>query len=44
MTMTLLFAGRLFAALLLGAVVGLERQWRSAWQVQGPMPLLPQLS
>ena len=28
MAMTLLFAGRLFAALLLGAVVGLERQWR----------------
>ena len=26
--MTLLFAGRLAAALLLGAVVGLERQWR----------------
>jgi len=26
--MTLLFAGRLTAALLLGAVVGLERQWR----------------
>ncbi len=28
MTITLLFAGRLSAALLLGAVVGLERQWR----------------
>ena len=28
MTMTLLFAGRVTAALLLGAVVGLERQWR----------------
>ncbi|MGA3226892.1 MAG: MgtC/SapB family protein [Acidobacteriaceae bacterium] len=28
MTMTLLFAGRLSAALLLGAMVGLERQWR----------------
>jgi putative Mg2+ transporter-C (MgtC) family protein len=28
MTMTLLFAGRMAAALLLGAVVGLERQWR----------------
>lgn len=28
MEMTLLFAGRLFAALLLGAAVGLERQWR----------------
>lgn len=28
MEMTLLFSWRLFAALLLGAVVGLERQWR----------------
>ena len=28
MTMTLLFAGRLTTALLLGAAVGLERQWR----------------
>jgi putative Mg2+ transporter-C (MgtC) family protein len=28
MTMTLLFAGRLSAALLLGAIVGVERQWR----------------
>jgi putative Mg2+ transporter-C (MgtC) family protein len=28
MGMTLLFTGRLFAALLLGGVVGLERQWR----------------
>lgn len=28
MDMTVLFAGRLFAALLLGALVGLERQWR----------------
>lgn len=28
MTVTVLFAGRLVAALLLGAVVGLERQWR----------------
>ena len=28
MEMTLLFAWRLFAALLLGAIVGLERQWR----------------
>jgi len=28
MTMTLLFAGRLAAALVLGAIVGLERQWR----------------
>lgn len=28
MTLTLLFAGRMTAALLLGAVVGLERQWR----------------
>lgn len=28
MEMTLLFAWRLFAALVLGAVVGLERQWR----------------
>jgi putative Mg2+ transporter-C (MgtC) family protein len=28
MTMTLLFAGRMTAALLLGAVVGLERQCR----------------
>lgn len=28
MTVTLLFAGRMTAALLLGAVVGLERQWR----------------
>jgi putative Mg2+ transporter-C (MgtC) family protein len=28
MKMTLLFSGRLFTALFLGAVVGLERQWR----------------
>jgi putative Mg2+ transporter-C (MgtC) family protein len=28
MTLTLLFAGRMTAALLLGAAVGLERQWR----------------
>jgi putative Mg2+ transporter-C (MgtC) family protein len=28
MSMTLLFAGRLPAALLSGAVVGVERQWR----------------